>query len=1456
MSFTFTEEHPGKEDTTYEKHITYKTQAPFPEIFTTNDETEETDELLPVSYGERPHESTKVRLNICSEFMEYSAPLQYFKISSDATSDSVAPFRLIHDAGGQHLVFTIASDNAFDVTPTGIAAKEKIVAFDVFQPKRAEFNKENNTDSASTVHLVAATKSTIYHATIAVAAITLDVATGNLTGFYPAKLPWKAIQNNLGAKSISTLSCGISNGCNSAGYKIFVGTERAKDAAWHYIVDPSEERKHNPWAELTMAEAGKKVLATQPGALGFEDAELALFTLFESTGAGGCQCDWCKEHRNEARERAFGCSVDGIDPKSDGIKKVYIRTLLCPFGTVRNIYSSLNPGSTTDILVAGDGIGFINAEHPDIYQEQCHVLKGIDFSQVVGREKALSEYETMMTIFALSTDGELYYVEGSRTLNTEGTEMVMNFHTVSAIPIRSEVAQISAQFNASNNASELLYSSTTGNEIKHLMRDPTTSMWSETALTVRSLSMAQEPNHEDPKIKYPAFITKIRLCGEDDLETVPEGYPVKITSDMPCLVTANGRALSLGKRPKEVLANSMGEITIISRVHGLLGAPTYKLSLFKYLDEPKPKPEYSLQPAQRIIRLLGSIKSADDIKNAKDTTGKPVFDDTQKRDYEAAAAMLKDFPDMMDGVSSTSTTTTEPFDETLEDPILVTTFDKDGGSKTEASTVEDSCLPKWLDDAITVTGNFLGDVVEFLEKAFKAVLRFAIRVCGPVIKLYLWIQDKVIELVLGTAISVLRTIGSFLKRTLGINFSFLGWLGLLLDIEEAKKTQHALKVILNDSFRTARTAMPILGKKIHKSVDDTKASLSKALGIPIEKPKKSGFKLPAWVSKLFNNPILDAIFKFNPLGWALDVIMEELEGLGLDIQVPDPSILISNLTATVAKWVATNGATLFDMFVQFLAYAPQFIGNISDPGKCLDVFKDMVGTILGAMFEALETLVDTIFSALEGFLGDIQGLLNFEWKFPLLTKAWEIFADQKFSIMNAITLITAQLFNTVAQIFGLGNPATMLNEAGEVLKEIADDLQKNKDRMDKDSEKETKNEAEKESEKEGVPESNKAEAGASAENKRKLDDLFVDSEPVVFHSLGVGAEHRTQSASFLQPMMAASMLPGQAVYSKRAKGSGSHPEESRRLLSEADSKPTETEEEKKKKETRKTVVRWFGVAANVLRVLSTLINVVLSVKRLKREATMKRVEPYTVQVEMQPGLSYPHDIKVEVLDADVVEEIKTRRKTSREKGLEGATTLRGDNPEGLRLTKGDATEPKRGRTMKSSNMFKTKKETSGKKKEELSLWERMFKATGYGIWALQVVCDIVQFVVQTLNLHKFDRYTVIPFLINIVTNLINLVLKIKDYEEAPGLDEIINRIGELAASLVRINLPEKGSDAELNTYETIIEGFYISSAIGGLVQGGLEISRKRIPKLLAAGVILDFGGVLGAFVTAIIQQSS
>jgi hypothetical protein len=53
------------------------------------------------------------------------------------------------------------------------------------------------------------------------------------------------------------------------------------------------------------------------------------------------------------------------------------------------------------------------------------------------------------------------------------------------------------------------------------------------------------------------------------------------------------------------------------------------------------------------------------------------------------------------------------------------------------------------------------------------------------------------------------------------------------------------------------------------------------------------------------------------------------------------------------------------MFVQFLAYAPQLIDNVSDPGKCLDVFKEMVGTILGTMFEALETLVDTIFSALK-----------------------------------------------------------------------------------------------------------------------------------------------------------------------------------------------------------------------------------------------------------------------------------------------------------------------------------------------------------------------------------------------------------------------------------------------------------------------------------------------------------
>jgi hypothetical protein len=147
-----------------------------------------------------------------------------------------------------------------------------------------------------------------------------------------------------------------------------------------------------------------------------------------------------------------------------------------------------------------------------------------------------------------------------------------------------------------------------------------------------------------------------------------------------------------------------------------------------------------------------------------------------------------------------------------------------------------------------------------------------------------------------------------------------------------------------------------------------------------------------------------------------------------------------------------------------------------------------------------------------------------------------------------------------------------------------------------------------------VPESNRAEAGASAENKRKLDDLFVDSEPVVFYSRGGGAEHGTQSASFLQPMMAASVLSEQAVYSKRAKGSGSHPEESKRLLSE-DGKPTETEEEKKKKETRKTIIRRFGMAPNVLRVLSTLINVVLFVKRLKREAALKQDKPY---IEMQP----------------------------------------------------------------------------------------------------------------------------------------------------------------------------------------------------------------------------------------------
>jgi hypothetical protein len=108
------------------------------------------------------------------------------------------------------------------------------------------------------------------------------------------------------------------------------------------------------------------------------------------------------------------------------------------------------------------------------------ILGDISFKQVVASEKAVDSDRSQVSVFAVSTAGELYFIEGTRAKRG----VVPTFKTT-GIPIRRDIGFLSTQYNPDADASEVVYVSTNSSRVKHMLRDQKSSMWTEQAIHVK-----------------------------------------------------------------------------------------------------------------------------------------------------------------------------------------------------------------------------------------------------------------------------------------------------------------------------------------------------------------------------------------------------------------------------------------------------------------------------------------------------------------------------------------------------------------------------------------------------------------------------------------------------------------------------------------------------------------------------------------------------------------------------------------------------------------------------------------------------------------------------------------------------------------------------------------------------------------------------------------------------------
>ncbi|RGP78607.1 hypothetical protein FLONG3_3229 [Fusarium longipes] len=251
-----------------------------------------------------------------------------------------------------------------------------------------------------------------------------------------------------------------------------------------------------------------------------------------------------------------------------------------------------------------------------------------------------------------------------------------------------------------------------------------------------------------------------------------------------------------------------GQIEIIVKAHVLLGAPMYHFSLTDFCSNEEVANGYNVQPAQHVIRMLSKMKSADALKNAKRTDGKPVFAPGAISDdaFKSLGGLMGHVPGMTQNFSN-NTESGDAFEVPFSGAKSVDYIIDENRSPRvyHAPTPQ----PSGFKQAITQVGEVIGGVIELCF---------------------------VLEFVVKKALTFLRTVAHFFKDTLGLDLSKLCDLfGFLFDIDSVKEFKRFNPIVWVPEVLQEESES--IGLKLHMTnFGPARDTMSVAIGGWIDRP--------------------------------------------------------------------------------------------------------------------------------------------------------------------------------------------------------------------------------------------------------------------------------------------------------------------------------------------------------------------------------------------------------------------------------------------------------------------------------------------------------------------------------------------------------------------------------------------------------------------------------------------
>jgi hypothetical protein len=659
--------------------------------------------------------------------------------------------------------------------------------------------------------------------------------------------------------------------------------------------------------------------------------------------------------------------------------------------------------STHDIVVAGNGIAFHqfqNLNHPCLDKHGQVIMPEITFRQVFCKETMLANPRRyILSLLAVSEDNELYVIDGERDANNFGLPSFQ----YSGLPIRRDVAQIACHFNKELKSMEYIYTTTRDNQIYHLTRDSETSTWITTDLQIAGPTSTTKERQ---------YVTTITLSDSEG-NPVPEGYPVSLTSE-PIFVKINDLSYRLNRnRQTHVMTNSSGQIELVTTAPQRFGVSDIDVTLIKFAEKPY---VFSVNMGERVMNVLSSIRSKEDLRNMTSATGQPLLEHVSDDKLEVSASLLCNFDALKKSTTSVSILEIESNTTSREEEQTLAAWD---GTVASAGPPAKSAEYSWVANAFNVALEYVGDAIEFLRTAVKSTVKFVVKTAGSVLKFVLKYGSKILSFVVRNTASLVRSVVGILDNLLGTD---------LVEMFGLKFSKH-IPQIQNVRLRYALSAVPanIVYQRMKEAVTNSLTILDRYVTVnhsslnelfedgedilfdkneeaaDLETPHRESTAVRQ-IRSIINSPIVRLLLKFNPISWILEGVTEGLSETFSDYSIPD----FGDLARALRMSVGQLANICLEAFMNIVdAIATCAADATSGPKEIMPIMIRAAKRSFRKAFHATRDITLQVFESITRMIKAIPNLLTQAWKVPGLTDLWEDWIGQEFSLLNFTSYVFA-----------------------------------------------------------------------------------------------------------------------------------------------------------------------------------------------------------------------------------------------------------------------------------------------------------------------------------------------------------------------------------------------------------------------------------------------------------------